>query len=74
MLVRYISLREMRYDTNSIPHPEGTYRTAGISRTKYISQILFRIYIAETVRSKRTTVSTWLVLGNISQGTISDVL
>ena len=43
--MRYISLRSMRYDINPYySRAEGTYRTIGISRTRYISQIRQDLY------------------------------
>ena len=43
--MRYISLRSMRYDINPYcSRAAGTYRTVGISRTKYISQIRQDLY------------------------------
>ena len=43
--MRYISLCSMRYDINPcFSRAKGTYRTKGISRTRYISQICQDLY------------------------------
>ena len=60
--MRYISLRSMRYDINpSFSRAIGTYRTAGISRTRYISQIRQDLYRGAShpysIHAPRSTLS-----------------